>query len=420
MCCSWQREKGNRVKRLFSKRVSSRQTRPTLRRMFQRIHLMIIAVTLLLAGIPLSLLSLFTLRSYAEHNLQLVAMTISYTSEAAVVFNDKPAALDALNMIAKREQIAEATISNAQHQVWVRWYSPTPTDERVNRLLRGWLLPSAVSGPIEHNGQLIGYVSLKADGSMLMHFLGYFLLGMLCCLILIALLSLYLVQRMHTGIVDELYAIAKVARQVRERRSYSLRVPHSQIAEIEELSRGFNSLLIEVESQHDSLVNENGVLSYKALHDPLTGLPNRTCFMNMLESLNPQQEQICVMFLDGDGFKSINDSWGHAAGDRVLIEVASRLSKQIRKTDMVARLGGDEFAILLRNIEYIDEAERVAQGILQAVPQPITLANGVHVSMTFSIGLTFSAPDSQLSDVLERADSAMYQSKQRGGGWSIG
>ncbi|AOP43161.2 diguanylate cyclase [Edwardsiella piscicida] len=407
------------MKRLFSKRARSRTDRPTLRRMFQRIHIMIIAVTLLLAGIPLSLLSLFTLRTYAEHNLHLVAMTISYTSEAAVVFNDKPAALDALNMIAKREQIAEATITDVQHQVWVRWNSSTPSHESLNRLLRGWLLPSSVSGPIEHNGQLIGFVTLKADGSMLMRFLGYLLLGLLCCLILIALLSLYLVRRMHAGIVDELYAIAKVARQVREQRTYSLRVPHSQIAEIEELSRGFNSLLTEVESQHTLLINENGVLTYKALHDPLTGLPNRTCFMNMLESFNPRQERVCVMFLDGDGFKAVNDTWGHAAGDRVLVEVASRLSQQIRKTDMVARLGGDEFAILLRNIEAPREAERVARGILQAVPRPIVLSNGVRVSMTFSIGFTLSSPHSQPAALLDKADAAMYRSKQRGGGWSV-
>lgn len=101
------------------------------------------------------------------------------------------------------------------------------------------------------------------------------------------------------------------------------------------------------------------------------------------------------------------------------MEVASRLSQQIRKTDMVARLGGDEFAILLRNIEAPREAERVARGILQAVPQPIVLSNGVRVSMTFSIGFTLSSPHSQPAVLLDKADAAMYRSKQRGGGWSV-
>lgn len=88
----------------FLSNANMPKSRPTLRSMFQRIHLMIIAITLLMAGIPLSVLSVFTLKSYAEHNLQLVAATISYTSAAAVVFGDKPAAQDALTLIAKKNK----------------------------------------------------------------------------------------------------------------------------------------------------------------------------------------------------------------------------------------------------------------------------------------------------------------------------
>ncbi|WP_227743583.1 diguanylate cyclase domain-containing protein [Hafnia alvei] len=141
----------------------------------------------------------------------------------------------------------------------------------------------------------------------------------------------------------------------------------SQIAEINELSRGFNSLLREMELQQADLVNENDQLSYKALHDPLTSLPNRSNFMSMLESMNTAQEQICVMFLDGDGFKAVNDTWGHAAGDHVLTTIAERLRTQIRKSDLVARMGGDEFSILLRHIAHKDDVMQIIDKIVKAM-----------------------------------------------------
>ncbi len=170
---------------------------------------------------------------------------------------------------------------------------------------------------------------------------------------------------MHTGIVDELQNIAHVARLAREKREFSIRVRPSQIAEINELSRGFNSLLREMELQHADLMIENDQLSYKALHDPLTSLPNRSNFMSMLESMNMMQEQICVMFLDGDGFKAVNDTWGHSAGDHVLTTIAERLKTLVGKNDLVARMGGDEFSILLRHVVDQDDVMQVIEKIPQ-------------------------------------------------------
>jgi diguanylate cyclase (GGDEF)-like protein len=383
---------------IFASNANMPKARPTLRSMFQRIHLMIIAITLLMAGIPLSVLSVFTLKTYAEHNLQLVASTISYTSAAAVVFGDKPAAQEALTLIARKEQIYEARI-----------YDP----------IRKWLLPKMVVQPIMSENEVVGYVTLTAGGATMVKFLGNLMLGLLSCLVLTALLSFWLVRRMHTGIVDELQNIAHVARSARENRAFSLRVRPSQIAEINELSRGFNSLLREMELQQADLVNENDQLSYKALHDPLTSLPNRSNFMSMLESMNMAQEQICVMFLDGDGFKAVNDTWGHAAGDHVLTTIAERLRTQIRKSDLVARMGGDEFSILLRHIVHKDDVMQIIDKIVKAMRETIYLPNGEPVFISLSIGFTLSHAQSTPVELLEKADAAMYHSKHSGGGWSI-
>ncbi|NLS54902.1 diguanylate cyclase [Hafnia alvei] len=387
--------------------------------MFQRIHLMIIAITLLMAGIPLSVLSVFTLKTYAEHNLQLVASTISYTSAAAVVFGDKPAAQEALTLIARKEQIYEARIYDQKKELLASWTSPTRLHMTIDDPIRKWLLPKMVVQPVMSENEVVGYVTLTAGGATMVKFLGNLMLGLLSCLVLTALLSLWLVRRMHTGIVDELQNIAHVARSARENRAFSLRVRPSQIAEINELSRGFNSLLREMELQQADLVNENDQLSYKALHDPLTSLPNRSNFMSMLESMNTAQEQICVMFLDGDGFKAVNDTWGHAAGDHVLTTIAERLRMQVRKNDLVARMGGDEFSILLRHIAHKDDVMQIIDKIVKAMRETIYLPNGEPVFISLSIGFTLSHAQSTPVELLEKADAAMYHSKHSGGGWSI-
>ncbi len=107
---------------------------------------------------------------------------------------------------------------------------------------------------------------------------------------------------------------------------------------------------------------------HEVLHDTLTGLPNRTLFLDRLDLTLKQQRRdpkrtFAVLFLDLDGFKTINDSLGHAAGDELLIEFGKRLSMFLRPGDSVARLGGDEFAILLTDISGINEATRVAERI---------------------------------------------------------
>ncbi|EFV41639.2 adenylyl cyclase [Hafnia paralvei ATCC 29927] len=403
----------------FFSNANMPKSRPTLRSMFQRIHLMIIAITLLMAGIPLSVLSVFTLKSYAEHNLQLVAATISYTSAAAVVFGDKPAAQDALTLIAKKEQVYEARIYDQKKELLASWTSPTSMRLTLDDPIRKWLLPKMVVQPVVSENEVVGYVTLTAGGATMVKFLSNLLLGLLSCLVITALLSFWLVRRMHTGIVDELQNIAHVARLAREKREFSIRVRPSQIAEINELSRGFNSLLREMELQHADLMIENDQLSYKALHDPLTSLPNRSNFMSMLESMNMMQEQICVMFLDGDGFKAVNDTWGHSAGDHVLTTIAERLKTLVGKNDLVARMGGDEFSILLRHVVDQDDVMQVIEKILKAMRRTIYLPNGEEVFVSLSIGFTLSNAGSTPAELLEKADAAMYHSKHNGGGWSF-
>ncbi len=161
-------------------------------------------------------------------------------------------------------------------------------------------------------------------------------------------------------------------------------------------------------------------LQHIAFHDGLTGLVNRMQFNETLKSAIERANsgapgmQFAVLFLDFDRFKLINDSLGHGAGDRFLVEIAQRIQAVVRPTDVVARLGGDEFAVLMLNLERESAAHALADRLQQAVRKPVTV-NGTEVASTVSIGLTFSHFGYATSEeVLRDADTAMYRAKSLG------
>ncbi len=162
------------------------------------------------------------------------------------------------------------------------------------------------------------------------------------------------------------------------------------------------------------------VIRHQAMHDPLTGLPNRALFNDRLEHALRRRSQVAgfvaVMIVDLDGFKVVNDSLGHLAGDALLVAVADRFTSCLRGFDTVARLGGDEFAILFDDLEAADQAGRVAQRVLDALVTPLTLP-GREVAIGASVGIALAnradtRPDRLLSD----ADAAMYRAKREGKG----
>ncbi|MGB3683651.1 MAG: PAS domain S-box protein [Rubrobacteraceae bacterium] len=159
-------------------------------------------------------------------------------------------------------------------------------------------------------------------------------------------------------------------------------------------------------------------LEHQAFHDPLTGLPNRRLFMDRIQQVlarvDRHGEPIAVLFLDLDNFKVINDSLGHAVGDRLLAKVAHRLKTCLRPEDTVARLGGDEFIILLEIPRGLDDATLVAERIAQALQAPFVL-DGHEVSTTASIGIALGASSQDTpGDLLRNADFAMYRVKEQG------
>lgn len=173
-------------------------------------------------------------------------------------------------------------------------------------------------------------------------------------------------------------------------------------------------------------------LERQALRDPLTRLPNRLLLMDRarqaLGRLRRSHALVALLFIDLDRFKAVNDSFGHAAGDHLLIATAERLTEALRDSDTAARLGGDEFVVLAEDLENEQEALAVAERVLHALQEPVR-AGATEVRMLASVGVAVSnAPDTDPEDLLREADIAMYRAKSAGGArlelfdhsWAIG
>lgn len=207
--------------------------------------------------------------------------------------------------------------------------------------------------------------------------------------------------------------------------------PSFKIAALEAGARDFISKPFDLLEVHKRIHNMLEVrLLYKelarysrqqqalALHDPLTGLPNRRLLEDRiattLQHAFRHHSKAAVLFLDLDGFKLINDTHGHAVGDEVLKMVASRLVGASRKEDTVARIGGDEFVIVLGGLSGLNEAKNPAAKLVALMAQPY-LIDGLHLHLSTSIGISLY-PDhgSTVEALIGLADSALYQAKRSG------
>ena len=158
-------------------------------------------------------------------------------------------------------------------------------------------------------------------------------------------------------------------------------------------------------------------LEHQATHDDLTGLPNRYALVKALNSslahLEPDSA-LAIMFCDLDGFKTLNDTLSHRAGDQVLVDVARRLRRAVRPSDAVARLGGDEFVVIAQGVYDENEAVAIGQRLCTAISDPFEV-DGRTVGLGLSVGVTITRdPQARSEDLLRQADLAMYRAKDNG------
>jgi diguanylate cyclase (GGDEF)-like protein len=192
------------------------------------------------------------------------------------------------------------------------------------------------------------------------------------------------------------------------------RVEVSGNDEIGALAGKFNQMAANLKE----ITESHALINHKANHDPLTGLPNRLLLLDRLEQAvfeySRENSMFGLMFLDLDGFKGVNDAYGHDVGDILLKQVADRLCWCVRQIDTVARIGGDEFVIILLKIKESDNIAAVARKILATIQEDFTIA-GVTLRIGVSIGASMAPRDGlEPETLMQLADEAMYQAKKAG------
>jgi len=164
-------------------------------------------------------------------------------------------------------------------------------------------------------------------------------------------------------------------------------------------------------------INSSEGLYFKANYDMLSKLPNRNLlndrFNLLLSQAKRAKTKVGVLFIDLDGFKKINDDYGHNAGDLLLVEISNRLKKSVRDSDTISRWGGDEFIILLNNIDSVNSIDILANRIIEDCSKPVDVNKNESVSITLSIGISIYPDNSNdKTQLLELADKAMYIAKK--------
>jgi diguanylate cyclase (GGDEF)-like protein len=399
---------------------------PTLAMLLRRGQLRVTLVTLLAVASVLTVSMLLSLRWSQLRSLDLVARSIAYTAEAAIVFQDRQAVGELLEDSLDREGLAEARVvlaANGQELAGRRHAVAQPWLEG----LIDAVLPLHAQAEVRFQGRVVARVMLRGDPLPLLGVLGWSGVVVALGSALGALLAGGVARRMTPRIEQPLRELAQQSHDIWQARAFERRNQGGGVREVAELAEDFNRLLAEVHREaellkrHDSLLSDHDRLRQRAQRDALTGVFNRAhfeqCLARAVERARAQSGCFALLFIDADGFKQINDVHGHEAGDRVLVAVAQRLRSAVREQDAVARMGGDEFVLLIDALRQPADAGRVVEQIEAAVAQPVALSDSeaaVRVVPRISVGVAMYPVDGDSAEALMRAaDAEMYARKRQ-------
>lgn len=411
----------------------------SIRRKLMLMLLLTSCSALMLSTIGFALNDWLSQRSAMFNRLHAQAQIIGNNSLAALTFADADSANNTLASLKNEEDIVAAVLFNPERRLFAAYRRDT------SRSLQD--LPAEQFGhtndgnyfvalPIVLDGNTIGHIMVISDLRYWKERQVFHLLIAVAVLLVSLLLALLISSRLQRLVSEPILKLAETARRVSEQRDYGLRAKKLSSDEIGSLVDDFNGMLSQiqlrdhelqkirdqleqkVEARTLELTELTKQLEHQAYHDTLTGLANRITFDDHLRLAIDQSkrygQRLAVMFLDLDRFKVINDTLGHAVGDKLLIEVSQRLTACLRDCDTLARLGGDEFAVLLMQIRHDTDAGEVARKLIEAIAKPIQI-DGYSLHVTTSIGISLYPNDGEMADVIvKNADTAMYRSKDRG------
>lgn len=364
----------------------------SLHALFRKSQFTIFAITFFICSFTFVSISVFTMETYAKQNLQLLSHTLLERIQPVVVFNDKITIEQILNEYTNDHSIRAIHIYDSEHHLIAQSFKLSSQTSVLEKWFDHWFLNEPVHLTIYHHQQNVGELTLFGSSEKILQFLKMIMVGLAIAMLFIVCALWWSVNLTYRQIMQAIYPLTNIAQIVSEQKAYNLRFPYNRIKEFQDLNTVFNELLEEIQIWDNQLQKENRKLSFQAHHDQLTLLPNRHYFYQILLDMFEDKDfdnKSALLFIDNNNFKSINDQFGHLAGDEVLKEMAKRLQTRLRHQDFIARLGGDEFAVILHSITHADHLISIAENLLESCKEPLHL-NDQTIYFSFSVGIALS------------------------------
>jgi diguanylate cyclase (GGDEF)-like protein len=378
---------------------------------------MVYAAAVVLATIGASVVGYHYLHQQMLAHLHSLAQITAIESQPALIFEDDASANDVLRAIPAAEGVSQADLFDAKGRL--RAHTVNAPHGVVGRLA-SYLGDEQVTANVTADRRTIGSVRLQSGQEhMLLAFFGL-IAADIVVVTFIGLLSLVVSRRNTLRITRPLTQLRTLMHQATEQRDFTQRAPEADIAEVDDLRTQFNGLLDEIVHRDQVLRTNNQVLQRLAFHDPLTGLPNRAMFEPALDATLSEcagaGTKAALLYLDIDSFKTINDTFGHDTGDRLLTTIADRLRVWLPEGAMAARLGGDEFVVLISPLQGGDGRSeagtvKLVHTLRAMLERPVRI-NSCVIHPGVSIGVAVYPDTASGADSLvQSADKSMYQMK---------
>ena len=406
--------------------------RRSLVRRLTRLNLTVLFVSMVASFLLIALVLWLTARERQGEAAELAAIQTANNVVAMLLFQDKIEASRELALLVSRRELAAIALYDAKGQLFARTDLAVPplttqfvTEQQLSLQREHQGLQVYLQVPVIERNELVGVLVVVEKLHQLM---SWFIQGVLIMSGIMALLYLLCARvlvRIQQSALQPLIELSALAERVATERNFSLRADVRSTDELGSLSRRFNELLKRIEIWQGEINTElaqaqqtSEQLTQLALHDSLTGLPNRLYFGQLLSSMvahsRQHQQHLALLFIDLDNFKYVNDHFGHEAGDALLVLVGQRLSAVLRCEDKLCRLGGDEFALLLPAQSSLAATRQVCQRLLAQIREPL-LVNEVAMPVGISVGVALCPEHSdEPATLLQLADEAMYVAKRAG------
>ncbi|AUI69319.1 EAL domain-containing protein [Beggiatoa leptomitoformis] len=403
------------------------------------------SIVLLFSSTAFMINDLISIQRAMENDIEVQTNMTAVSISFRVHFDDVEQTTNLLNALSEHNSIVLAQVYKyPETTVFASYQRPSATTLQLIAPHQEHNLVSSVkylqfSKPLySPNQDYLGDLVLLADRQPFYDRIKIYTSIALIIIIISAFMAFLLSSRLQHIITAPILKLAKMAQRVSIEKNYALRIdPSPSKDEITFLFNGFNDMLSAIQERDKKLAQHNEhlertvtnrtaelkklnlKLTYQAYHDALTNLPNRALFIKRAEQAINHAEQnneiLAMLFIDLDRFKFINDTLGHAAGDRLLQEVSKRLLACTRlPEDTVARLGGDEFTLLLRDIKEPSNAAIVAEYIIKSLTNPLCF-HDQELYITPSIGISIFPKDGRdVGTLMKNADAGMYMAKRQG------